>query len=211
MHANKTKTEGNRFFLLHGKTNRKFMHPFYLAAYHSRFRKHSEFECILWDRIKLFSDAKWSRTTLFFAESKNNTGKYRWFAVSRFDSSRLPEFEGDAQWLWFNCMGVALECAHFSRLLFILVFYNSLSVAIFIIMTPKIWFSWWIFIQIIKFKVIGRSRLVLVCWLTYGHVQRGKRCVGTGIAQCSLRQVNQQFTFRRDAPILPCDPLGIFL
>lgn len=72
-------------------------------------------------------------------------------------------------WLWFNCMGGtgkrARYYSHFySRLFSTLVFHNSLSVAIFIITTPFIWLSWWIFIQIIKFTIIGARRPSCRSW-----------------------------------------------
>lgn len=107
------KTEGNRFFSPLRKNKPKIYAPFFMfGVITPAFVNTVNLKCILWDGIKLFSMVNEVERP-FFAESKNNTAKYRWFAVSRFDSSRLQEFEGDTQWLRFNCMGVALVRAYF--------------------------------------------------------------------------------------------------
>lgn len=123
-------------------------------------------------------------------KTKNNAFKCRWFwccYCCRFDMNirqshtHTPNLliEGEANtiysmyivqhWLWFNCMGGtgkrARYYSHFySRLFSTLVLHNSLSVAIFIITTPFIWLSWWIFIQIIKFTIIGAQRPSCRSW-----------------------------------------------
>lgn len=98
----------------------------------------------------------------FFAYNKNNTCKSiddsLLLNLTQLFTCSISYRGRCTQRLWFNCRGrtkmrYSLFPRSNSRLFFTLGFYNSLSAAIFIITAPFIWFSWWIFIQIIKFTI----------------------------------------------------------
>lgn len=164
----------------------------------------------------------------FSAKRKNNTCEYRWFCRQHFDMSQQPmhAIEGDAHSDFDLIVWEEYE-RYFFRLFSTLVFYNSLSAAIFIITTPNIWFGSWIFIQIIKFKIIAHERRLILlelssCFgyvsLTYGNVRRPRW--GTNILELHL--CNAQNTTRKKsireleisngvALCFAIDPLGIQL
>lgn len=149
------------------------MHPF-RCCYHSRLRKHNttirlHFEIKLFVMVNEVKRPFFSLTT----HSKNNThlNVYRWFGRLTEARPWLPDFvrlramhinsdlivwEGTCKQL--NITFAAVFSVYFPLWCFLTHLVRLFSS----LRHPKIWFYWWIFIQIIKFKIIGCAFVALL-------------------------------------------------